>query len=135
MEVQPEPEEAKPDKPQPKAAAKKPVTPSSPATASPAPAPDAPESQPEPPPQLGELLSEERRLELRKEIEQSLERARAALNVASRRSLTRAQREAANRVRTFIRQTEEAVARDISTAVQLARRADLLAQDLAVTFQ
>ena len=98
----------------------------------PPPVTEAPVTQP---PQLSELIPEEKRAELSREIDQSLERARTALSIASRRTLSRPQEETANRVRTFIRQAEEARSRDISTAVQLARRADLLAQDLAATFR
>ena len=133
-EIPSEPE-ATPPKAPPKAVAKKPAA--QPTSAMPAPAaPESPgASAASVAPQLGELLSEDKRSEFRSEFEQSLERARGALSLASRRSLTRPQRETASRVRTFIRQAEEAQSRDISTAVQLARRADLLAQDLAQTIR
>ncbi len=136
-ELQPRPEKT-PARPKP--SARRPVaaqTPPAPtATPVPAPTPEPPTEAPAaPPPQLGELISEDRRLELRNEVEQSLGRARATLTIASQRALTRRQNETAKRVRTFIQQAEEATSRDISTAVQLARRADLLAQDLAATFK
>lgn len=135
-ELQPKPEKQRVKAP-PKPAARKAV--SVPAPAAPVPA-ETEVPVPTPPalsqtPQLGELISDARRLELGSEIEQSLNRARAALSLASQRALTRRQNETANRVRTFVRQAEDAKLRDISTAAQLARRADLLAQDLAATFK
>ena len=134
----PPPPEKKPSKAPPKPAAKRPV-----AAPAPVPSPSVPVQPPPPtteapvtqPPQLSELIPDERRAELSREIDQSLERARATLSTASHRTLSRQQEETANRVRTFVRQAEEARSRDISTAVQLARRADLLAQDLAATFK
>jgi hypothetical protein len=136
-ELHPRPENTQP-KPKPStrrpAAAQTPPAPpaTSLPTATPEPTTEAPAA---PPPQLGELISEDRRLELRNEVEQSLGRARATLAIASQRALTRRQNETAKRVRTFVQQAEDATSRDISTAVQLARRADLLAQDLAATFK
>lgn len=129
LQQRPEKSQAKPKPP-----ARRPA-----ATQHPLPATPAPEATTEAPaaplPQLGELISGDRRLELRNEVEQSLGRARATLTIASQRALTRRQNETAKRVRTFIQQAEEATSRDISTAAQLARRADLLAQDLAATFK
>lgn len=135
-ESRPHPE-AKPAKPASRPPAPRPAAaPPAPAsTPPPEPVVEVPVTQPPPPPQLGEIISDQRLVELRSELAMSLERARAALTLAARRSLTRRQRETAERVRTFIRQAEEARSRDISTAVQLARRADLLAQDMTATFK
>lgn len=127
-ELQPQPEK-KAAKAHPKPAVKKPAIALAPgATTVPA---TTPTETPAPPPQLAELIPDERRQKMQLEIEQSLDRARSTLTVASQRTLTHRQNETAERVRTFIRQAEEAKTRDISTAVQLSRRADLLAQDLA----
>ncbi|HEY3442028.1 MAG TPA: hypothetical protein VGK29_14810 [Paludibaculum sp.] len=135
--------ENKPSKAQPRPVAKKPVqapvqapAPApAPAAAAPPASPAPPEIAPEtpvaPPPQLAELISDQRRGEMQREIEQSLERARSVLTTYAQRALNRRQSETANRIRTFIRQAEEAKSRDISTALQLARRADLLARDLS----
>ena len=46
------------------------------------------------------------------------------------RSITPAQHDTVERIRIFIQQSEAEKSKDISTAVQLARRADLLGQDL-----
>ena len=130
----PPPSEKKPTRAPPKPNARKPVAAPAPAMPAP-PVPTVTEAPVTQPPQLSELIPDEKRAELSREIDQSLERARATLSIASHRTLSRRQNETANRVRTFIRQAEEARSRDISTAVQLARRADLLAQDLAATFK
>jgi len=133
-ELQPRPEK-KPAKAQPKPVAKRPIpAPAPPVTAPPSdPAPQeiAPETPVAPPPQLAEVIPDQRRGEMQREIEQSLDRARTVLTTYSQRALNRRQSETANRIRTFIRQAEEAKTRDISTALQLARRADLLARDLS----
>jgi hypothetical protein len=94
-----------------------------------------PQLQPAPPPsapapQLGEILTPERRREYEAAYAQSLARARAALARAAGRTLDAAQRETAERIQTFIAQAEEAKARDLATAMQLIRRADVLGQDL-----
>jgi len=130
-EPQSEPEngEAKtPVKPAARKPAPSPPLPGAP-TATP-PAVGAPEAAAAPP-QLAELIEGDRRLELQREIDQSLDRAKSALMAASQRSLTRKQSETVSRVKIFIKQAEDARSRDISTAHQLARRADLLAQDLS----
>lgn len=64
------------------------------------------------------------------DLEASLQRARVALNRTSGRQLTAAQRETLERIRVFIEQAQGERKRDLATALQLARRADLLGQDL-----
>jgi hypothetical protein len=91
--------------------------------------------QPSPTPQLGEILSDAQRRQREAEYAQSLSRARSALQQASRRSLSPAQREAVERIETFIHQAEEAKGKDMATAMQLVRRADVLGQDLLKDFQ
>lgn len=86
-------------------------------------------------PQLGELLTPEKRKQYEDECEQRLRRARAVLAQTAGRTLTPSQSESAGRIRSFIRQAEELRGRDIATALQLARRADLLGQDLSQTLQ
>jgi hypothetical protein len=91
--------------------------------------------QPSPPPQLGEILSDGKRRQREADYAQSLSRARLALQQASGKSLTPAQRETVERIRTFIQQAEESKGRDLATAMQLVRRADVLGQDLLKDFQ
>lgn len=95
----------------------------------PAPAP-APAPVFAPVPQLGEVLTPVRRRESEAELGASLQRARAALAQVAGRSITPAQHDTVERIRIFIQQSEAEKQKDISTAVQLARRADLLGQDL-----
>ena len=88
-----------------------------------------------PPPQLGEILSAERRRQYEGEYAQSLSRARSALQQASGKPLSATQRETVERIQTFIQQAEESKGRDLATALQLVRRADVLGQDLLKDFQ
>jgi hypothetical protein len=53
------------------------------------------------------------------------------LAAAASRKLTADQDSLVVRIRTFVMQAEQAREQDLVTAVSLARRADLLAQDLA----
>jgi hypothetical protein len=85
---------------------------------------------PAPPARLEEVLTEDRRRQFETDFSKSVAQARAALNQTSGRSLTGAQRQTVERIRTFLQQAEQAKKGDLATAVQLARRAELLAQDL-----
>jgi hypothetical protein len=81
-------------------------------------------------PQLREILTPERRTQYENEFAQSVARAKAALAQVPRRKLDDPQRENVSRIETFLAQAEEAKKQDLGTALQLARRADLLGQDL-----
>jgi hypothetical protein len=59
-----------------------------------------------------------------------LERVRRVLVAVVGRNLNRDLTEMVGRIQTFQRQAEQARETDLVTAVNLARRADLLAQDL-----
>ena len=88
-----------------------------------------------PPPQLGAILSDAERRQYEADYAQSLSRARSALQQASGKSLTPTQKETVERIKVFIQQAEESKGRDLATALQLARRADVLGQDLLKDFQ
>jgi hypothetical protein len=90
----------------------------------------APSAQPTPVPQLAEILPDDQRRQIESDLNLKLDGARSAVNTASRRRITADQRNTLSRIRTFIQQAESARATDIATALQLARRADLLGQDL-----
>jgi hypothetical protein len=100
--------------------------------AAPVPAAVVPENTPppEPVPQLQELLTPERQAQYETELTASVERAKAVLKQVSHRKLDKPQRENVNRIQTFLTQAETAKKDDLGTALQLARRADLLGQDL-----
>jgi hypothetical protein len=93
-------------------------------------APPAGTVPPAPQPRLGEILSPE---ELREHVEsydRSLRKTRGMLTQISKHLLTAEQSQTAARIQTFLRQAEETRRPDLVAAVNLARRAELLAQDL-----
>jgi hypothetical protein len=114
------------DPPRPAPAQRRGPPPAAPRTAtSGTPAADAPA-----PPQLGQIFTPDQTREYNRTLNDSLERVRKALAVLAGKNLNAEQSEIANRIRTFERQAEQAREQDLVTAVSLARRADLLAQDL-----
>jgi hypothetical protein len=99
------------------------------ATAPPAPTPEA--APPEGPvPTLREILTPERQVQYENEFSRSMASARGALGRVQGRNLTVPQRENVSRIQTFLTQADAARRDDLGTALQLARRADLLGQDL-----
>lgn len=90
---------------------------------------------PAPPARLEEVLTDDRRRQLETDFSRSVAQARAALNQTGGRSLKGVQRQTADRIRTFLQQADQAKKGDLATAVQLARRAELLAQDLRKSLQ
>ena len=107
-----------------------PAPPKRPVAAAPK-APPPPQLEPLPTPRLGQIFTAEQLREYNRTLDESLERVRRTLAAIAGRSLNAEQTEAANRIRTFLRQAEQAREQDLVTAVNLARRADVLAQDLA----
>ena len=93
----------------------------------PAPAEAAPA---EPAPRLGEILSSEQSREYTRALDQSVALVQRVLSTIASRRLTPDQKQTSDRVRVFARQAEEARLKDLATAVNLAKRAELLAQDL-----
>jgi hypothetical protein len=87
-------------------------------------------AQVEPVPRLGEILSAEQSREYTQALDQSLALVQRSLTAIASRRLTADQRQTAGRVRVFARQAEDLRSRDLATAVNLAKRAELLAQDL-----
>lgn len=88
-----------------------------------------------PPPKLGQLYTPEQRRDYNRAIDESLDRVRRTLAVASRKSLNSELSETVARIRTFQRQAEDARDQDLVTALNLAKRADVLAQDLMARLQ
>ena len=87
---------------------------------------------PAPTPRLGGILTDDRRREYEAEFTGYVTLARAAVSRASAsgRRLNATQRERVVQIRGFLQQAETWKAKDLATALQLARRADLLGQDL-----
>ena len=81
-------------------------------------------------PKLGQIFTAVQLREYNQALDQSLERVRKALAIAAGKNLNANQSEIVNRIRTFQKQAEQAREQDLVTAVNLARRADLLARDL-----
>jgi hypothetical protein len=96
------------------------------AAPSPAPVPEAPP----PPPRLGQIFTAEQLREYNRNLDESLERVKKVLAAVVGKSLNPDLAEIISRIQTFQKQAEQARELDLVTAVNLARRADLLAQDL-----
>jgi hypothetical protein len=117
--------------PAPKPAVRRKPVPAPPPSVPPPPVPAAVPAAPlAPPPPLREIISGDQRRQYESEFSQGVSRAGAALKQASTRTLNVSQRETAARIRTFLAQANAMRDDDISTALQLARRADLLGQEL-----
>ncbi len=96
----------------------------------PKPVPAPVDGPPPQPPKLAQILTPEESRRNTQELEQYLGSARRALTLTQGKNLTAEQRDIANRVESFLKQAEQAREQDLVTAVNLARRADLLAKDL-----
>jgi len=99
------------------------------ATPKPLPLPAPPE--PVPSPRLGQIFTADQSRDYNRTLDESLTRVRMVLAATANRRLTADQDRLIVRIRTFVMQAEQAREQDLVTAVSLARRADLLAQDLA----
>jgi len=92
--------------------------------------PAPPENPPAPAPKLAQILTPDEARRNNQELDQSMDRARRALAVVGNRNLSPELKGIAELVRTFLSQAEQTREQDLVTAVNLARRADLLAKDL-----
>jgi hypothetical protein len=103
-----------------------------PVVATPRPLPPPPEpTEQVPSPRLGQIFTADQSRDYNRTLDESLTRVRLVLAAAAGRRLTADQDNLVVRIRTFVMQAEQAREQDLVTAVSLARRADLLAQDLA----
>jgi len=93
-----------------------------------APPAGAPSAAPQP--RLGEMLSPEELREHTRNYDYSLRETQRMLAQILKRNLTADQSQSAARIRTFLAQAEELRRSDLVAAVNLARRAELLARDL-----
>jgi hypothetical protein len=82
------------------------------------------------PPRLGPVIPADQRRAYTRTLEESLDRVRRALEFLATRNLNPEQAEAREKISTFQKQAEQAREQDLVLAVNLAKRADLLAQDL-----
>jgi hypothetical protein len=93
-------------------------------------APPQPPTEQPATPKLGQIFTASQVKEYNRELNEKLERVRRNLAILAGKNLNSEQAEIASRIRTFQLQAEQAREQDLVTAVNLARRADLLAQDL-----
>jgi hypothetical protein len=87
-------------------------------------------TEPPPTPRLGQIFTAEQLREYNRALEESLDRVKRVLGTVAGRNLNAEQTQMVRRIQTFQKQAEQAREQDLVTAVNLARRADLLAQDL-----
>jgi hypothetical protein len=104
-----------------------------PVVASPRPTPPPVAVEPPANPRLGQIFTADQLRDYNRAFDDSMARVRTILAVAAGRKLTSQQTGIVARVRTFMQQAEQARQQDLVTAVGLARRADLLAQDLSAS--
>jgi hypothetical protein len=84
----------------------------------------------QPAPRLGQIFTAEQLRDYNRALEESLDRVRRVLGSVAGKNLNPELNEMVSRIQTFQKQAEQAREQDLVTAVNLARRADLLAQDL-----
>ena len=96
----------------------------------PKPVPPPVENPPAPPPKLAQILTPDESRRNNQELDQSMDRVRRALAMVGNRKLSPELKDVVERVRTYLAQAEQTREQDLVTAVNLARRADLLAKDL-----
>jgi hypothetical protein len=99
--------------------------------AKPAPAPQPPASAP--PPVFGQILTPQQQIEMKRGYDANTNAARRILDQLSSRRLNGDQTAAANRIRSILDQAAGALPRDLPTAAQLARRAEVLSNELAAS--
>ena len=122
-EEMPRPETNIPPRPQP---VRRPTPAPKPAASSP-----ANQAQPDSPPRrLGQIFTPQQVNEYTRLLQESLDRVRRALGTIEGKRLNREQADVVTQIRTFQKQAEQARNEDLVTAVNLARRADILAKDL-----
>lgn len=89
----------------------------------------------QPAPRLGQIYTPEQVREYTRTLDESLDRVKKALVTLGNRSLNAEQKDTLDRILTFQKQAEQAREQDLVAAVNLAKRADLLARDLLDRFQ
>jgi hypothetical protein len=76
------------------------------------------------------MFTPEQSRALNKEFDDALVRVNRALEMIGKKNLTADERDKAEQITTFQKQAVQAREQDLANAVNLARRADLLAKDL-----
>src|SRR5262249_19892653 len=86
-----------------------------------------------PPPALGQMLGPEERAQLTQSLDRNLSDARQAVSRLSGHALTSEQSQSLSLVQSLLAQADKARHTDLAIAAELARRARLLARDLATS--
>jgi hypothetical protein len=107
-----------------------PRAPRAPVATVPKPQPAPNETPSAPALRLSQILSPEESKRSNQELDQYTDSAKKSLTMAAGKISTPEQKDIAERVQTYLTQAEQAREQDLVTAVNLARRADLLAKDL-----
>ncbi len=94
------------------------------------PKPEGPPLPQPPAPKITQVFPAEQLREYTREFDESMDRARRALEVLAKRNVPAGDQPEVDRIRTFLSQAEQARPSDLVTAARLARAADLLAKDL-----
>jgi hypothetical protein len=94
------------------------------------PPPVIPPEQPPTTPRLGQIFTADQLRKYNRMLDESLDRVKRVLGSVAGKNLNPELVQIVGRIQTFQKQAEQAREQDLVTAVNLARRADLLAQDL-----
>ena len=92
--------------------------------------PQPPTEVPPLPPQIGRIFTDDQLRDYKRNLDESLDRSRKALLTVGGKRMNPKQQEDVRRVQIFQKQAELAREQDLIAAVELAKRADLLAQEL-----
>lgn len=83
-----------------------------------------------PPPKIAQIFTPDQLRDYTRTLDESLDRVERSLDTLSKRNLNAEQRDRMEQIRDFMKQAREAQEQDLITAVNLAKRADVLAKDL-----
>jgi hypothetical protein len=113
----------------------KPKRPASARKETPPPVADTPAPAPAsaPAPQLGEVISPQRKRRLDADVDRAIHNAQTSLQSLTGKNLSAQQQVAAAQAASFLRQAAEARPQDLASARSLAQRAEVIARDLAKT--
>ncbi len=89
-----------------------------------------PPAIPVPAPKIAQIFTPDQLRDYTRMLDESLDRVERSLDTLSKRNLSAEQRDRMEQIRDFMKQAREAQEQDLITAVNLAKRADVLAKDL-----
>ncbi len=107
-----------------------PLPPRPPRVVTPAKTTPPPSVVPEPAPKIAQIFTADQLRDYTRTLDDSLNRVERNLDTLSKRNLNAEQRDRIEQIRDFMKQARQAQEQDLITAVNLAKRADVLAKDL-----